>query len=374
MSSALTQHDPRSPHRIGERRRRREAQREAERLAEQTGQIPLPSRRELRRRALEEAARQQALATGEIQLGADGEVIVKENAESPEPVTRRSMRAQLEADSSEARHSSARTATGMRPVVRTPATARAVRGLDETGALSAIQPLTPASPQTGEVTVGLHATLDDSAVALPAFNDTEPATDVVLPGLPAAASAQRHDTAAPAAQAQAHEDIDSTENSDLGNDLDEAADVEDDSDGEGDSSTATKPLQPRWRGLATATGAGRVARRSLRHAPGGAAASGGPIATAAQAMDTAGSAPLPPERDRGDEAEPAPHNPALFVVKIIILALVGVILGGLVWLLASDAFAATTASGFQPGEAADGAWIFHYDQLTAPGVEECCAP
>ena len=53
---------------VGERRRRREAARAAERAAEQAGQ-PL-TRRELRRREAEEAARLEAIATGELDVGA----------------------------------------------------------------------------------------------------------------------------------------------------------------------------------------------------------------------------------------------------------------------------------------------------------------
>lgn len=413
----MTQHDPRSSHRVGERRRRREAQREAERVAEQTGQIPLPSRRELRRRALEEAARQEALATGEIELGDRGEVIVRDAARAPSQptpprpaagggdesaatpesstptadpsvpaasrVTRRSMRDAMAGDADavdderRAVASSERTATGLRPVVRTPITARAIRGLDETGALSAVQPIVEATPASAEISLGLHPRLDDSAVALPAFVDgqtavvdepTSPPGDDEPSPAPGDATLDRGVDHRPARGDTDDEDAEEW-----------VADEEDRQD-DGGEDFASLTLQPRWRDLASAATPSEsvVERRSLRPPATEEATDNGavPIARAAQALAATESRPSPPTPAAAQEEprEPAPHHPALFAVKILVLALVGVILGGLIWLLATDAFGDDGALGTATvQEAADVARISHYDQVTVPSIEECCA-
>ncbi|HLS72674.1 MAG TPA: hypothetical protein VK046_02815, partial [Actinomycetaceae bacterium] len=175
---------------VGERRRRREAARAAERAAEQSGQ-PL-TRRELRRREAEEAARLEAIATGELDVGAVQRDAARSSAEetppdgapavaraeptghpvSPSatsasaasaspasgsaatsasatsaaaaatrPPSRRSLRERAEAASRSTEAPQERTATGRRPVVRTPSTAQGIRVIDATGQLTGIQPV-----------------------------------------------------------------------------------------------------------------------------------------------------------------------------------------------------------------------------------------
>src|SRR5690606_41877946 len=68
----------------GERRRRREAERAAARAAEQTGANRPLTRRELRWQQAEEAARLEAIATGELPLGQQHERPVPPPMTTPE--------------------------------------------------------------------------------------------------------------------------------------------------------------------------------------------------------------------------------------------------------------------------------------------------
>jgi len=185
---------------LGERRRRREAERAARLAAEKAGQAQPLTRRELRRRQLEEQARLEAIATGELPLvDQDGRPLSPEAAarvahdgvaaptaepqaadqppapsaadrvpelaergerstptpEEPPPAeqaeepelpaaaarSRRSMRDRVASAAGAENDPGERTATTRRPVVRAPHTAKGVRSLDSTGALTGVRPV-----------------------------------------------------------------------------------------------------------------------------------------------------------------------------------------------------------------------------------------
>jgi hypothetical protein len=194
---------------LGERRRRREAERAARLAAEQTGKAQALTRRELRHRQLEEQARLEAIATGELPLVDDeGRPLAPEaaarmataqprpssqppapsaedrvagsaglTAESgptaassgeaqraarltaepprtdaspaaPAALSRRSLRDRVQTDAAVPEDGPAeRTATSRRPVVRAPHAAKGIRTLDSTGTLTGVQPVeAPAAP------------------------------------------------------------------------------------------------------------------------------------------------------------------------------------------------------------------------------------
>lgn len=298
---------------MGERRRRREAERAAA--------TPQPlTRRELRRREAEEAARLEAIATGELPLdelaermrstgatktagaapsapstssavpstgsaavtpGSAASPAARPSGTGPRLASRRSLRDRApDPAAAPPERPQERTATGRRPVVRTPSTAQGVRALDSTGRLTGIQPVVrpdaPHPPDAGEAGAappterGEHFSLE-----------TDEPVDLALPS---------EQLASPAAETADH--------------VDEGGD--------------DYPLRPQW--------------VAINHIAGG-------------SPDEAKSE-LPARRtrrERPEEDEPAEaqrNNPAVTFVKVAVLALVALIIGALIWLLATEAFAA----------------------------------
>lgn len=329
----------------GERRRRREAERAAEQAA---AARPL-TRRELRRLQEEEAARLEAAATGELPLGqpettaqpaatteapdagpnaratavtaptpASAPSAPSAPATAPTPVSapsaasapssareegtspaapsvsprdepprvpsRRSLRERDPQPLPEERPQE-RTATGRRPVVRTPSVARGVRSLDSTGQLTGIQPVVrPDAP--------------DQQPGTPAAEDT------TAPAVWSERSSFSLDAPARAARAAlpAPETADSPEEPE-----DEAA-----------------PLRPRWVAIDAVSGA---------------------------SPESAASVPASRRALRGEDTEKAPadeRNPAVAAIKAAVLVVVALILGALVWLLATEAFDGSAAAAPQP--------------------------
>lgn len=339
----------------GERRRRREAERAAARAAEQAGATRPLTRRELRWQQAEEAARLEAIATGELPLGQHHERPVPppmpspESAPSaasapstsaaptPEPTpapstsatpepgsvasapsapasaptvvsapssgeerrvpSRRSLRERNPEPTTE--RPQERTATGRRPVVRTPSTAQGIRALDATGQLTGIQPVVrPDAPgrQPGA------APVEPEPVTQP-----EPES-----GTPPPVWSERATFSldGPALAARAA--------------LPEPATGESAEEAEDDA----PPLRPRWVSIDAVSGASPDA-----------AAGTAPSRRSLRSGDQA------PEPAAGP-AEPASEerNPAVTAVKVAVLVLVAAILGALIWLLATDAFAGSTGA------------------------------
>ncbi|WP_193311512.1 hypothetical protein [Georgenia satyanarayanai] len=326
----------------GERRRRREAERAAARAAEQAGATRPLTRRELRWQQAEEAARLEAIATGELPLGQHHERPVPppmttpgsapsaasapstSAAPTPEPEpapsapsapasvptasaptaasapssdetrpgpprvpSRRSLR-EREPGPAAAERPQERTATGRRPVVRTPSTAQGIRALDATGQLTGIQPVVrPDAPGSRTSAAPAEPEAEEPAVW------SERATFSL-------------DLDGPARAARAALPEPSTGES--------AEDIEDDD----------APLRPRWVAIDAVSGASPDA-----------AAGPAPSRRSLRAGDPASEA-----------AEPAPdeHNPAVTVIKVAVLVLVAAIIGALIWLLATDAFAGSTGA------------------------------
>ncbi|PYF99142.1 Meckel syndrome type 1 protein [Georgenia satyanarayanai] len=335
----------------GERRRRREAERAAARAAEQAGATRPLTRRELRWQQAEEAARLEAIATGELPLGqhherpvpppmttpgsapsapsapstsaaptpergsapsapsapASAPTPASAPASAPTPASappseapsappripsRRSLR-ERDPGPASAEQPQERTATGRRPVVRTPSTARGVRALDSTGQLTGIQPVVrPDAPDAPEAQP-TAAPVEPEASPGPAVWSERATFSLDLDGPARAARAALPE---PATGQSAEE----PEDDDL-------------------------PLRPRWVAIDAVSGASPDAapsRRSLR------------------AED-----PAPEPEPEADVAPaPAPQtaeepNPAVAAVKIAVLVLVAAILGALIWLLATGAFA-----------------------------------
>ncbi|WP_454085915.1 hypothetical protein [Georgenia sp. Marseille-Q6866] len=337
----------------GERRRRREAERAAARAAEQTGADRPLTRRELRWQQAEEAARLEAIATGELPLGqhherpvpppmttpdsapsaasapstsaaptpqpgsapsapsapASGTTAVsapssgsapsaasaasssaRTGSEQPRIPSRRSLRERAPQPET-AERPQERTATGRRPVVRTPSTAQGIRALDATGQLTGIQPVVrpdaPSQPTTAEA-------------------DAEPATG---PAVWSERATFSLDLDGPARAARA-----ALPEPDTAESADEAED--------------DVPLRPRWVAIDAVSGASPDA-----------AAGTAPSRRSLRAGDPA---PEPDSQPAPATRAPQEHNPAVTVIKVAVLVLVAAIIGALIWLLATDAFAGST--------------------------------
>ncbi|TRW44595.1 hypothetical protein [Georgenia yuyongxinii] len=205
---------------LGERRRRREAARAAERAAELAGE-PL-TRKELRRRQLEEAARREAIATGELQLRDErgNPMTVEQSATraataagtgdgAQPPLRRRERRPAPVAevapgdtaapvktspppvpvkDSRPAAPTRPDVSSGAtaeptrvtrRPVVRAPHAAKGMRSLDATGTLTGIQPVPAAAPPSSlpAPDAPTDPTEWESAVSLPLISHERPVTE-----------------------------------------------------------------------------------------------------------------------------------------------------------------------------------------------------
>jgi len=195
-----------------------------------------------------------------------------------------------------------RTATGRRPVVRTPSTAQGVRALDSTGRLTGIQPVVrPDTPPRGQE---LPAPLTDwnqnfsIELDVPARTARDAMPVEQAPRTPREEQAPRVEDERPAAA--------------------ETADHVDEDDVE-------YPLRPKWVAI------DQISANSAEDAP---------------------SEPLRRTRRDRPEDEPGPtpqrDNPAVTIVKIAVLALVALVIGVLIWLLATEAF----AGGTTPADAA----------------------
>lgn len=174
---------------VGELRSRRAAEPGAEELP------PPTSRREMKARGILLTTEIPVIDAPVSQAPVSGAPVVEapvvEATEGPAPVpSRRALRERVPEAGDAPSTPGERTVTGRRPVVRTPATARAVRRVDETGAISAVQPVVPAAAPpvaappvaaTGEAVL-VSAGSWESAVSLPAVvlgieDRPEPATD-----------------------------------------------------------------------------------------------------------------------------------------------------------------------------------------------------
>ena len=360
---------------MGERRRRREAERAAALAAEQAGVATPLTRRELRRRQLEEDARLEAIATGELQLGPAGTYELRQaareaalraegpsapstspasgtsNGSASETTTAvsgpsadsgaiatgtpsgRSVRERLNGpaerpdDDPAARDA---TATGRRPVVRTPTSATGIRRLDATGQLTGIQPAArpddePQHPLTGGFAAAAATTGSQPAVGRTRtvgrptdantgtsdpvqWDDAVTGVGEIIAVSPASA---RPAPASPSSPAATPSPVSPSgvPTADSPEDLDDVL------------------PRPQWVTISSVSGAsadeavGSTTRRSLRRA------------SAASAPD----APEPEEQDEDDDEHIGP-NPFVTLIKIVTLALVAAIIGALIWLLATEAF------------------------------------
>lgn len=411
---------------LGERRRRREAERAAALAAEQAGSnVPL-TRRELRRRQLEEQARLEAIATGELQLGPAGTYEVRkaareaaatasessaatspdsgatasspasapsaasgavpvERTSSPRsagsatgstptgatatgaapstspasapsaatgaiatgrPPSRRSIRDKRETADDRETTPQERTATGLRPVVRTPSSAHGVRRLDATGQLTGVQPAVrpddvPEHPLTGGIpAVGTRPSPPAAprpTPATPVGRPTSASTGTSDPvewddavtgvGEIIAVSPQSAQIDLSAARPSA---VSAPEAAAGGVPTADAPDDTPDDDEDLDDEYDAAPLpRPQWVAISSVSGASAdeagqstVSRRSLR------------AASAASAASTSSA----PEAAEEHEDESAGRHPMVTVIKIVVLALVAAIIGALIWLLATEAF------------------------------------
>ncbi|MCM3661637.1 hypothetical protein M3148_11645 [Georgenia satyanarayanai] len=338
----------------GERRRRREAERAAARAAEQTGGDRPLTRRELRWQQAEEAARLEAIATGELPLGqhherpvpppmttsewapsagsapstsaaatpqpasapsapsasASGTTAVsapspvsapsaasaassgaRPGSEQPRIPSRRSLRERApQPDTAE--RPQERTATGRRPVVRTPSTAQGIRALDATGQLTGIQPVVRPDAPGSQPTA--------------AAADAEPATGPAVWSERATFSLNLDGPARAARAALPEPDT-----------AESAEETEDD-----------VLLRPRWVAIDAVSGASPDA-----------AAGPAPSRRSLRAGDPA---PEPDAQPAPATRAPQEHNPAVTIIKVAVLVLVAAIIGALIWLLATDAFAGST--------------------------------
>ncbi len=329
----------------GERRRRREAERAAARAAEQAGAKRPRTLRELRWQQAEEAARLEAIATGELPLGQHQErpvpppmtspesapsaasapstsaartpergsapsapsapasapsapasaptaVSAPSSDEAPRIPSRRSLR-ERDPGPAAAERPQERTATGRRPVVRTPSTAQGIRALDATGQLTGVQPVVRPDAPGPQPPV---AATEPEAAAMPAVWSERATFSLDLDGPARAARAALPEPAT----------------------AESAEDLEDDD----------VPLRPRWVAIDAVSGAS-------------------PDAAAAAAPSRRSLRAGEPAHEPEPEPEPAPEqdaeerNLAVTVVKVAVLVLVAAILGALIWLLATDAFAGT---------------------------------
>lgn len=337
---------------VGERRRRREAERAAALAAERAGVAAPLTRRELRRRQLEEEARLEAIATGELQLGPAGTYEARQaaraattpaggattNVDTPPPgssppaaagvPSRRSVRQRLTApperpsDGPAARDA---TATGRRPVVRTPTSATGIRRLDATGQLTGIQPvLRPdglpqhplaGAPEDAAQPSAQSAAGPDRPRAIGRPTDANTGTSdptqwddavtgigeiIAVPPTTAAGETPPARSASSATDAQ-----------DWADELDE-------------------PLpRPRWAAVSSTSGSsadeadGTISRRSLRQPE-----------LEPEVPEPDVPEPDVPEPDQRDDE----YNPLVTIVKIVVLAFVAAIIGALIWLLATEAF------------------------------------
>src|SRR5690625_2952569 len=348
---------------IGERRRRREAERAAAQEAEAAGVVRPLTRRELRRLQAEEEARLEAIATGELPLGDFQErdlpsvpaatepptTTTGPSAASPatagsapssasgasgtSPVTagsapsaetgatrlpsRRALRERArEVPTGPEERPQERTATGRRPVIRTPSTAQGVRSLDSTGQLTGIQPVVrPDSPAQPAPAPDAERSWTESAT----FSVDLPA-DIARQALPPAERAPH--------EPPPHEPTPEPRSADDADHDDEGEDM--------------FPLRPQWVAISRISGASPdeaksplPTRRSLRAAV--------------------------PEPEREPEPEPRRGNPAVTLIKIAILVIVAAVIGALIWLLATEAFTDDTT-----GAAATAAvTITHHEESSA---------
>lgn len=359
---------------LGERRRRREAERAAAAQAEREGR-PL-TRKEIRRRQLEEEARRQAIATGELQLRDEqGNLLSSDQAVSraagstdTTPVRRRERRdGSAPADGPALAGPARAHATavqdapvpsgpaapapspepafagaparqaglerpGRRPVVRAPHAAKGMRSLDATGTLTGIQPVPAAAPLSALPAPDSATDPADwaSAVNLPVI-------DAHTITLPAAAPAPEPE---PAAEPELVSTM--AMPTPVWDDEDDAADgaepqAEDDPARDLDDE---EPSRPQWTTLAeysAATGASpdeagdtasrralREARRPLRER----------VETARTVADASARSPEDAWDDEDDLDEEERENPATSVVKIVILLVAAIIIGLLIGLLA----------------------------------------
>lgn len=328
---------------VGERRRRREAERAAALAAESTGATRPLTRRELRWQQAEEAARLEAIATGELPLAelrervtpatsattgaaastpdesagtspADGPAGTAPSARSagsagsaPSATTapatapsgataagvpsRRSLRERAEEPGPEpAERAQERTATGRRPVVRTPSTAQGVRSLDTTGRLTGIQPV-----------VRPDATDLPTPSPAPTGRDGRPA------GTPAGASV------AARAEGGGPRDAERTE-------VPTSESPEDDD---------AFDMHPEWLAVSSISGATPDDAKSAL-----------PARRTRRAGAPADPTPAEPEPERG--------NPAVAAIKVAVLVLVALVIGTLIWLLGTEAFAEDPAGVAHP--------------------------
>ena len=221
--------------------------------------------------------------------------------------SRRSLRERAQdADQAPPERPQERTATGRRPVVRTPSTAQGVRALDSTGRLTGIQPVVrpdaPGRPEPASVTPptewGEHDTFS-----------------LELDGPARAARA-----ALPAERAPDTADEPPEEDEEL-------------------------PLRPQWVAIDHISGASPEdaksdlpSRRNLR-----------------RTTDEETPAAAPARRD----------NPAVTAVKVAVLVLVALVIGALIWLLATEAFSDGDGDAGASGPAATAPTF-----ITTPHPEE----
>ncbi len=204
-----------------------------------------------------------------------------------------------------------RTATGRRPVVRTPSTAQGMRSLDATGQLTGIQPVVrPDAPGSSDPSEPTAEASVESAhtgpTALPALFEVDG------PALTARAALPSPEDPAP-----------------------ETRSAEDEQDED------LFPMRPQWVAISSVSGATPdeakselPSRRSLR-----------------SRLD-----------EEPAEAEPAPTNPAVTAVKVAVLVLVAAVLGALIWLLGSEAFDDDPSGGAAP--------VAAHTLITTPQPEE----
>lgn len=339
---------------LGERRRRRL---EAEAARAAGASEPL-SRKEIRRRRLEEEARLAAIATGELPMmeaaspPARGGAAAEHSPEAaPEPAEQKLSRRELRElrrrelgtsseDAPEGVASAERaeprpvapqpspqraaglrdraterpgeiTSTGRRPVVRAPHTASAIRSLDETGALSGIQPVVREeedpqeyAPEASSNPAEWSGTFTPVSAEIPltASTSAPPASEPEARPAPAAAPAQR-------------------------------------------AATPSGPAQPSWRSVTAASPAASAEtvppgqppnRRSMRDrmdVPVEERSVPLPVADGSTATRGPGT-----DEPSGSTADPeaGPVNPMVRMVRVLALVLAAILIGVLITLLWLD--------------------------------------
>ncbi|ROR71883.1 hypothetical protein [Bogoriella caseilytica] len=349
---------------LGERRRRRL---EAEAARAAGASEPL-SRKEIRRRRLEEEARLAAIATGELPMmeaasppGSGGAAAEHSPEAAPEPAEQKLSRRELRelrrrelgtssedgpedvtsterSETGPAAQSPAAptpaaptpppqraaglrdraterpaeiTSTGRRPVVRAPHTASAIRSLDETGALSGIQPVVREeedpqeyAPEASSNPAEWSGTFTPVSAEIPltASTSAPPASEPEARPAPAAAPPQR-------------------------------------------AATPSGPAQPSWRSVTAASPAASAEtvppgqapnRRSMRDrmdVP--AEERSAPLPVADGSTATRGPGTDDPSRSTADP-EAGPVNPVVRMVRVLALVLAAILIGVLITLLWLD--------------------------------------